>query len=344
VYKFNILTLDLETKITLKTDPKIEEIFEVVSCAWYDGVNSICKHILDYNMDYDNLFSDIFSSLFIPKNHNKTVYVHNFSKFDGIFLVERLAHLVPEDRLSSDFSLIKRKDNIICLTVTLCGVTLHFKDSYLLLNSSLAKLAQGFNVTRKGEFDFTLNNTLQGLIDNKEELMEYNIRDCVVLYEILEIFSKEVFELFKLNIARFSTLPGLAFAIFRSNYMKKSSNIPITSYKIYRDLVQGYTGGHVDVFKPSNPDIVERSAAEGNLNISSKKSTLVYTYDVNSLYPSEMAKQYYPVGTPTYVELTSDLGFVSNTYFKNKNRFGFYYVDVIAPDHLGANPLLLKSR
>lgn len=55
-----------------------------------------------------------------------------------------------------------------------------------------------------------------------------------------------------------------------------------------------------------------------------------------------MAKQYYPVGVPTYVELTSDLGTVPNTYFKNKNHFGFYYVDVIAPYHLSDNPLLLK--
>ena len=38
-------------------------------------------------------------------------------------------------------------DNIICLTVTLNGVTIQFKDSYLLLPSSLAKLAEGFNVT-----------------------------------------------------------------------------------------------------------------------------------------------------------------------------------------------------
>jgi hypothetical protein len=55
-----------------------------------------------------------------------------------------------------------------------------------------------------------------------------------------------------------------------------------------------------------------------------------------------MAKQYYPVGSPTYVELDSDLGQVKNTYFNNKNHFGFYFVDVFAPDFLSANPLLLK--
>lgn len=68
----------------------------------------------------------------------------------------------------------------------------------------------------------------------------------------------------------------------------------------------------------------------------------VEMYDVNSLYPSEMAKQYYPVGTPSYVELSIDEA-VHSSYFKNKNHFGFYYVDVIAPDHLGSNPLLLKK-
>lgn len=80
--------------------------------------------------------------------------------------------------------------------VTLNGVTLQFKDSYLLLPSSLAKLAEGFNVTKKGEFDFSSpadSNTIEGLIANKAELIEYNINDCLVLYEILDIFSKEIF-------------------------------------------------------------------------------------------------------------------------------------------------------
>lgn len=49
-------------------------------------------------MSIDKLFEDVFNSLFIRENNNKTVSpegVHNFSKFDGIFIVERLASLIP---------------------------------------------------------------------------------------------------------------------------------------------------------------------------------------------------------------------------------------------------------
>jgi DNA polymerase type B, organellar and viral len=52
-----------------------------------------------------------------------------------------------------------------------------------------------------------------------------------------------------LNIHHYLTLPSLAFAIFRSNFMKKE-NIPQLSGKIADDIRQGYTGGAVDMYIP----------------------------------------------------------------------------------------------
>ena len=51
---------------------------------------------------------------------------------------------------------------------------------------------------------------------------------------------------------------------------------------MYEFLVQGYTGGSVDVYKPIGENI--------------------YRYDVNSLYPYVMREFPMPVGNITYFE------------------------------------------
>jgi len=52
--------------------------------------------------------------------------------------------------------------------------------------------------------------------------------------------------------------------------MNKDIKIPITSLEIYDILKPGYTGGHVDVYRPYGENM--------------------YCYDVNSLYPSVIAR------------------------------------------------------
>ena len=83
------------------------------------------------------------------------IYVHNFSNFDSIFLVK---YLVTE---ANGFKINRRNGNIISIVfekkINYKGknikIKLIFKDSYLILNSSLAKLAKTFNVENKGNFD-----------------------------------------------------------------------------------------------------------------------------------------------------------------------------------------------
>jgi hypothetical protein len=76
-----------------------------------------------------------------------------------------------------------------------------------------------------------------------------------------------IFDLFQRNVHHYTTLPSLAFAIFRSKFMK-DENIPQLSGKIAKDIRQGYTGGSCDVFIPQ-----------------SKPGVKIKCYDVNSLYP-----------------------------------------------------------
>ena len=56
-----------------------------------------------------------------------------------------------------------------------------------------------------------------------------------------------IFNLFNINIHKYPTLPSLAFAIYRSNFMKENK-IPQLTGKIANDIRSGYTGGSCEVY------------------------------------------------------------------------------------------------
>lgn len=194
--------------------------------------------------------------------------------------------------------------------------TIKFHDSLLLLPASLNKLADSFGTESKTDFDINRLNSVTSytirdpLFNN--ELLEYNKKDCKVLFDILSIFADQIYSLFKLNITSYPTLSSLALNIYRSNFMDKNIKIPITSLDLYDTLKPGYTGGHVDVYKPYGENM--------------------YCYDVNSLYPSVMEKYYYPSGQGSYFEGYKDLSSI----------FGFVHVKVTAPSNLNLPILLTK--
>ena len=54
-----------------------------------------------------------------------------------------------------------------------------------------------------------------------------------------------------MNITKYPSLPSLALAIYRSHYLK-NHKIPLISGQMYQFLKESYTGGAVDVYKPSS--------------------------------------------------------------------------------------------
>ena len=122
-----------------------------------------------------------------------------------------------------------------------------------------------------------------------------------------------IFDLFEKNVHHYPTLPSLAFAIFRSNFMEENS-IPQLSDKISKDIRQGYTGGAVDMYIPYN-----------------KKGVKVKGSDVNSLYPSRMRDCDMAVGNPIF--------FKGDIRLIDANAFGFFYCEIIAPNNI-KHPIL----
>ena len=86
--KFNtkILTMDLETII-------INNIHTPYLLSWFDGLKTRSYFI--YNLDLDNLENNILNmiknaitDICTRKYKNYRIYLHNFSKFDGYFLLK----------------------------------------------------------------------------------------------------------------------------------------------------------------------------------------------------------------------------------------------------------------
>ena len=138
---------------------------------------------------------------------------------------------------------------------------------------------------------------------------------CYSLWKVLNKFSIKIFRHFNINILDYPTLSSLAFGIYRVNFLK-THKIPLITGKLYHDLKLAYTGGSVDVYKPSGDNI--------------------YRYDVNSVYPFSMKNFKSPVGN---IER-----FTGNIWKIDPNAFGFFYVKVKSPDNLNVPILQVKSK
>src|SRR6266567_3793113 len=322
-----IITMDLETVL-------IDNIHVPYLLSWFDG-NTTKSYIINpsdpvtIELEILKMINNAIDDICINKYKNYKVYFHNFSKFDGYFLVKYLAKI-------GDCDPIIHKGKIISLKFYYKDYEITFKDSYLLLPSSLKKLSKSFNVeSPKGIFPYLLSDTeyigdvpdfkyftnisveeynkyKESFINKtwslKIESRKYCELDCISLFQILSKFNNLIFNRFKLNINKYLTLPSLSFAIFRSQYLKKDS-IHMLSGDIANDIRQGYTGGACDMYLPRPID--------------NKK---IYGYDVNSLYPYVMSNNKLPIGNPTY--------FSGDITKKDKDAFGFFYCNITTPNNL----------
>ena len=231
--------------------------------------------------------------------------------------------------------------------------TIEFKDSYLLLPLSLRKLCLAFKVDLvKGYFPFNLTNIYYTGVFPKfehwtdislseytelsktnkgkfwsfqQEAIKYCKLDCKCLYEVLIKFNKLIFNEFKVNIHKSPSLPALAMRIYKTQFMPLNSIYQILG-KPEQAIRESYSGGAVDVYIPHN----RITAFIGN--IESKFKQLFY-YDVNSLYPTIMAKHLMPIGRPIYFE--GDIRKIE------PDAYGFFYCKITSPDNL-EHPILQR--
>lgn len=212
-------------------------------------------------------------------------------------------------------------------------IKIHILDSMNYLKGSLSDVGKSFGVTNNKSIfphDFLRADTLNyigpvpdinyfpeasiSMIDYnnyksecnnvwncKEELLQYLKRDVDVLYEIMDRFSRSIYDLFNVKLTRTKTLSGLSFLIFKSNFYRPGSEpIYLSKGVLDRFIRKGYYGGLVDV-------------------VENYYNGLILEFDVISHYPNS-SKKPMPGGNAR----------ISND--KNlDNIFGFIFAKVTAP-------------
>jgi len=299
--------------------------------SWYDGENNYTYYLSNYNSSEDMIINAL-RDLMIKKYDNYIIYIHNLSGFDAIFLLKILNEL-------GNIKPIIHHGDIISIGFKFNSYNITFRDSHQLLLASLRNLGKSFAVkTLKSIFpyDFVNENNLDyiGSIPNinyfndlsreeylnyydsfnsnnwnlKNEAIKYCEIDCISLYQIISKFSNMIFDLFSIDIQKYPTLSSLAFAIFRTHFLKLNT-IPSLFGKIANDIRTSYTGGAVDMYIPRPP-----------------KGIKLFGYDVNSLYPFVMKEYPMPTGKP--IQFFGDIRKI------DPKAFGFFFCEIIAPDNL----------
>jgi DNA polymerase family B len=335
----NFVTIDIET---IKKDNRLSPY---LICG-YNGSD----YITSYGSNDSKLFSNFLIALckfFYKKGKKLIVFAHNFSGFDGFFLMKHLIKFGKVEPLIFNGKIISIK---VKLNVEgYKNKTIEFRDSMLLLPVSLRKLCKSFQIIdSKGYFPIKFNNIYhkgnvptfeyfkdisiieyQLLVDNfnnklwsfKDEAIKYCKLDCKILFEILTKFNELVFGEFKINVHKSLTLPSLAIRIFKTLFMPKDKLYQLHG-KVEKNIRESYSGGAVDVYIPHN-----------RKSICLNEYTTLYGYDVNALYPTVMANKSMPTGKP--------VAFTGNIRKIEVNAFGFFYCKITSPEYL-EHPILQR--
>ena len=301
------MTLDIETY------QDTNGLMHIYCISFYDGKDIFSFYIADFK-HIEDLLNKMFSVIFSPKYRNRIIYIHNSSNFDLIFLLKHISNIgyVGLDSIIKDGKFIN-------LTVTFGKqgqYQIIFRDSMLLLPNSLAKLSEVFcenhfkeifpydfvneqNLNYVGpvpaykyfdpskvspiEYSEYVNKFPNNIWDLKLESIKYCQLDCKSLAEAIDNFGLNIFNSFEVDIDKCPTLPSVAFRIFRTKFLADGVKIPILSDQIYNKISNAYYGGHTNLFIPCNFD-----------------GRKLYSYDVNSLYPSQMESQLMPFNIIAY--------------------------------------------
>nr|YP_010192425.1 DNA polymerase [Amanita sinensis]QZN08162.1 DNA polymerase [Amanita sinensis] len=312
------ITLDFET---IK-DKNMENFNHIpVLLGYYDFYINKKGYSLLLN-DSNNKIISILEKFLTKEYNGYKIYAHNLGLFDSIFILKNLVKL--SERVNIKIEPLFRDRKLICIKVKYGYNSkkgkylyeLEFKDSLLMLLAPLSKLIKFF-ITEDPMLNKYKDNSKE-IIDKllssesrehmqkdefRRDLINYCLNDCKSLAVIVYKFSVLIYDLYKINVHKYPTLSSLAFAIFRTHYLKNDQLIPKISGTIYKNIQKAYTGGHVDVYK-----------------MYSDKS--VHSYDFVSLYPSVMYNNEFPVGKMTHFVgniLNEELKYTIEDLIKSKS-------------------------
>lgn len=246
---------------------------------------------------------DFLKFVLTEKYKSYRIFAHFAGRYDFLFLLEHLG---------SRAKIIHSNGRILQLKIQLYSEDrsyIYFVDSFSLLPTSLDQLSKAFDVRHKkqtGKIDFSKRLKIT------KTLKEYLKNDVIGLYEILDKFQSE---LNAIGAEMKITIASTAMDLFRRKYL----DIEIPShYKHEQFIRSGYYGGRVEVFNKYF------KAGSGPL----------YDYDYNSLYPSVMIGNYYPVGNAITVD----------NYNYNPADIGYVEISANIPKNIKIPPLPFRQE
>lgn len=263
-------------------------------------------YYLDQYKDSDMLIYELVKDMVNVCTKKTTIYAHNFGKFDGVLILKNVIK-----NIAGSYRILIRA-NILKLLLLRIGTkmnmkTIRFQDSYLLLQSGLRDLCKNFGLEEnkgvfphefvnrerinykgekpgiemfKGISELDYNNINKEGWDLKAKCLEYLKLDLTCLKNVIVTFREKIKNMYEIDIAGVSTMPALAFKVYRNRYYKQEMNIRIINGVIHDLIREAFYGGRAEVYKPHGFD-------------------LLY-YDVNSLFPYAMVNDM-PVGEPRLV-------------------------------------------
>lgn len=331
-------------RFDFETYTDFENIAVPYSCVTKIKIIDTVKNRKVYKDKIESFYLDEFnSSLDLVKrvideicHHDKSYwYAHNMGRFDGVFIVHALCEM------NLDFEVLWNGNSILSINIVhpKYGTKVTIRDSKALLKGSLSELGKAFaNVILKDKFPhkfaslaninyigkepddsfYTNGNKSDGLDnwDFKAKSLEYNMKDTLLLYDIIQRFSISLWEDFHIDMVSVQTVASLAISVYLSSFYD-SVNKPI--HHISRNLEslirEAYFGGICTVFKDHMDDC--------------------YYYDMTSQYPAAMLSDM-PIGKPVAI--------ANLEHYDIEKFFGFAYCEIEAPSYDVLPNLTLPRR
>lgn len=241
------------------------------------------------NFKYGTKIEEFF--MFCKRKENYQIFFHNL-KFDGSFIFNYLLkngfqHVFKnEDIKSNTFTtLISEMGTFykieIYFHVSKNGIYRNKVTLYdsmnLFPNMSVKNIADTFHLEmKKGEIDYTLYRDVNHILTDDE--IDYIKRDVQIVATALDEFFKRGFKKI--------TIGSNALYFYKSIVKNFYDYYPELDLELHKLLKESYKGG----FTYLNPIYKNKKVSNG------------YVFDVNSLYPSVMKYEIYPVGYPIFYE------------------------------------------
>ena len=338
-----ILTLDIETRdIGNKKIP--------ICMSIYDGVKATSFIFDDPDRWEEGMYKGI-QSIMKRKYDYYKVYVHNFSYFDAIFIIDTLSILGEVKPIIRDNKIIQL--SFIFTIEKTQGInnknnkarkyTIIFYDSFLLLPASLKNLSKSFNIeTKKTIFPFNFINqenlnfaydsyvpgysffpgadtSLFTEAEYKAYCLLYKGKTWNLKRELSLYCERDTIALYQV-IFKFHKEISFLFNIDISKY----PTLPSVTFAIYRSNF--IPEGKIPILLSKLHFTLKQAYYGGITDIYRPYGVNIHSYDVNSLYPAAMKKYLMPVGQPKH--------FIGDISLFKKDPFGFFKVTVTAPTEM----------